>query len=260
MLRELLTGIIHFFMATGFLAKNRLLHYYLYPILIGILFYIGIFTWIFGFSYDTVNWILSPYLPDQLPEMGKLSDIMNVLDWSLYGLITILAAVIVLIVAFRLSKYMVLILLTPVFSLLSERIEEIQNGKEFPFELTQFLMDIIRGILIALRNLSIELLWIAAIGIIGIFAAPLALISTPLLILVGAYFYGFSMMDYTCERRKMGIGESVRFVRNRKWFAIGNGLMYWLLDMVPFIGIVVAPINALTGAGTGLAELEKTEN
>jgi CysZ protein len=62
------------------------------------------------------------------------------------------------------------------------------------------------------------------------------------------------MMDYCCERRRMTISQSVRFMRRNRWLVMGNGLMYSLLDSIPVVGLIVAPVNAVIGATTALLE------
>lgn len=258
---QFIKGITHFFSAFGFIFKNRLGHYYLYPIIISLLFYVSMISFVSIYAYDIVFAVLKGYLPNHLPKMDGWLSIFNVLgNISLYGVITIIFILLVVLLSASFSKYIVLIILSPVFSLMSEAIDSKITGQKFDFELIQFLKDMLRGILVSLRNLMIELFWMALFGFVSIFSSGFGLITYPLLIIIGAYFYGYSMMDYTCERRKMSISEGTLFIKQNRWFAIGLGLMYWLLDKVPFVGLVIAPINALCGATTGMIEIEQERN
>jgi CysZ protein len=54
------------------------------------------------------------------------------------------------------------------------------------------------------------------------------------------------MIDYSCERDKMSARESVLFVQRNKGLAIGNGLVFYGLFLIPIIGIVVgAPLSVI---------------
>jgi len=258
---QFIKGITHFFTSFGFIFKNRLGHYYLYPILISVLFYISMMSLVYVYAYDIVYALIKNYLPDHLPKMDGWLSVFNTLgNISIYGIISVVFIILVLLLSASLSKYIVLIILSPVFSLMSEAIDSKITGQKFDFELVQFLKDIIRGVLVSLRNLMIELFWMALFGVISIFSSGFGVITYPILIVIGAYFYGYSMMDYTCERRKMSISEGTALIKQNKWFAIGLGLMYWVLDKVPFVGLVIAPINALCGATTGMIEIERERN
>lgn len=233
----------------------------MYPILIGLIFYFLISAALFLYTKDLVQYIMEPYLPDKIPEIdGGFFSFLNFLKGvSVYGAMGIVVGILIFLIFTKISKYIILILLSPIFSLLSERTEEIVNNKQYPFHIGQFLKDILRGSVIAIRNLILEMLIIAILGIVGIFSGPLAIIITPIIWVIGAYFYGFSMIDYVCERRKLSISEGIRLIRKRRFLAIGNGGMYSLIEMIPLVGIIVAPINAVVGAYTGLIEIEKSE-
>lgn len=258
MFREFSLGIIHFFKAFGFLASNRLLHYYLYPVLAAVIYYLGLFILLLNFSKSLVERLLGAYFPDKLPEITSLGSFGEFLSHvSLYGLSALLFSIIAFLIAGKLSKYILLIVLSPVFALLSERVEELISGKSYPFDWIQFLQDILRGILLALRNFCVEMFFIGILSLMGLFLPFLSLILTPTMVLISSYFYGFSMIDYINERRRMSIHESVRQIRKRKWFATGLGLMYWLFDGIPILGLILTPINSVTGSVTGLNELER---
>lgn len=258
MLNDFILGIRHFFLAFGFIFSNRLSHYYLYPLAALIILYSGLLTTLAMFSKDFIIAIFGSKIPEHLPEIEGLGSFLNFLGHiSLYSVGAVLFSLMVLLLTGKFAKYIVLMLLSPVFAYLSERTEEIVSGKTYPFNLWQFLSDIVRGIVVAIRNLVKELLWMFSIYALGLFFPLVSIIATPALVIVSAYFYGFSMIDYVNERRRLPIMDSVRHIRNRKGFAIGNGLMYWLFDLIPFLGLLIAPINGVVGAVTGLEEMER---
>ena len=94
--------------------------------------------------------------------------------------------------------------MAPVMAYLSEKTEQILTGKAFPFNLGQFMKDVFRGIVMALRNLVIELFLTACLLLLA-FVPVIGISSTFLIFLVESYFLGFSMLDYYYERKRYTI-------------------------------------------------------
>ncbi len=163
------------------------------------------------------------------------------------------------------SKYILLMALSPLFALLSERTEEKLVGSHFPFRLGQLIKDIVRGIAISLRNLFLELFFSLLLWLIGFLFPPLFFVTFPLGLIVGWYFTGFALMDYNCERHKMKLIESVRFIKRNRGYAIGIGCVYSLFMSIPtivgtFLGILIAPAIGVVGATISFLEIRKTNN
>ena len=157
---------------------------------------------------------------------------------------------------FSLFKYIWLIVGSPVFAYLSEKTASISENKEFVFNSNQFIKDIFRGIKIAFRNClwqsvyMISILLLSLIPIIGWLMPLLAL-------LVECYYYGFSMLDYSFERKKITTSESIYFIGNHKGIAIGNGLMFYMIQLLPIVGSVLAPAYAVVAATLSLHEIKE---
>ena len=58
-------------------------------------------------------------------------------------------------------------------------------------------------------------------------------------------FYGFSFIDYTNERRRLSVKQSVAFIRQNKGVAVTNGAVFSLLLMIPFCGYSLAGFGAI---------------
>lgn len=148
---------------------------------------------------------------------------------------------------FSLFKFLWLIIGSPIFAYLSEKTEAIIEGKPFPFNFLQLMKDIVRGIGIALRNAVwqsvyvISLLILSFIPIVGWVVPVFAL-------LIECYYYGFSMLDYSCERHQLTASESINFISSRKGLAIANGLLFYLMHLIPVIGWVLAPAYSVIAA------------
>lgn len=154
---------------------------------------------------------------------------------------------------FSLFKYIFLIVGSPIFAFLSEKTEAILMGKDFPFSFKQLLSDIVRGVRIALRNTVWQTVYMLSILLLGLI--PVVGWITPLLaILIECYYYGFSMLDYSMERHKKNTGESIAFIGSRKGLAIGNGIGFYCLHLLPFVGWVIAPAYAVVAATLSLSK------
>lgn len=166
--------------------------------------------------------------------------------------------VILMLFYFSLFKYLWLIIGSPIFAFLSEKTEAIIEGKDFPFSFKQLLKDIVRGIGIAVRNTLWQTVYTVSILLLSII--PLVGWVTPVFaVLIECYYYGFSMLDYSCERNKLSVAESINFIGARKGLAIGNGILFYLMHLVPIIGWILAPAYAVIAATLSLHSLKKKE-
>ncbi len=159
---------------------------------------------------------------------------------------------------FSLFKYIWLIIGSPIFAYLSEKTEAIIEGKDYPFSFPQLLSDIVRGIGIALRNSLWQTVYTVSILLLSII--PLVGWVTPVFaILIECYYYGFAMLDYSCERNKLSMAQSISFISAHKGLAIGNGILFYLMHLVPIIGWVLAPAYAVIAATLSLYPMKNRD-
>lgn len=163
----------------------------------------------------------------------------------------IMVRLILVLFYFSLFKYLFLIIGSPLFAYLSEKTESIIEGKDYPFDLKQLIKDVVRGVKLALRNTLWQTVYMVSLLILSFF--PLVGWITPLITLfIECYYYGFSMLDYSCERHKLSPSESIRYIGNHKGLAIGNGMVFYLMHLVPVVGWVLAPSYAVVAATISL--------
>jgi CysZ protein len=158
---------------------------------------------------------------------------------------------------FSLFKFVFLIIGSPVFAYLSEKTESIIEGRDFPFNFRQLLKDIIRGIRIALRNMLWQTVYIITILILS-FIPLFGWIAPLVALLVECYYFGFSMLDYSSERNKLSAQQSIDFIGRHKGLAIGNGMIFYMMHLVPFIGWLFAPSYAVIAATLSLLNARKS--
>ncbi len=252
MIQDILKGLGAYQNTLGFIARHRLWGYVILPglicmVLISLLFF-GTLHWL---DVTTLSERLLSALPDWLSWLEPVLQFL--LD---YGALYLILALVFAVIFFFIGKYIVLIIAAPFMGPLSEKVEAIVRGHKIEIT-SNFLQDLIRGIRISLRNLVRELgltilfLFFNLIPVVG------SLVGTVLTLIIEAYFAGFGNMDYTLERKHYSVSQSVTFVRQNRGLAIGNGIVFLLLMMIPFLGWFLAPAYA-TIAGT-LTVLERVD-
>jgi CysZ protein len=65
-------------------------------------------------------------------------------------------------------------------------------------------------------------------------------------------------MDYTLERKKLSVSQSVDFVRKHKGIAISNGLIFALTIILPFCGTFLAPFVSIFSVVGATLAIEET--
>jgi CysZ protein len=249
-------GFKTFFQAIGFVFSNGLWWTFAFPILFNILLF-----WGGNHLSDLAIANLKTWLIDFTNGL-EISWYSDILKGAISGFVWIAIEILFFMIFMYLGGYIVLIFMSPIFAYLSEKTEKITTNKTYNFNGEQWMRDMVRGILITLRNLFYEIAIIVLIflaSFIPVLGWFFALISTILLIFVSAYFYGFSYLDYSMERKKLTIGQSIKFVRRHKGIAVANGLIFALAMMVPFCGTMIGPfISVFSAVGATLA-IQKTE-
>jgi CysZ protein len=149
---------------------------------------------------------------------------------------------------FSLFKYLMLIIGAPLFTYLSEQTDALLNGKEYTMRFNHpFRQDMFNGIRLAIRNCLWQTVYIVCILLLA-FIPLIGWIAPVVCIFVECYYYGFSMLDYSC-RRHLSPGASIAYINQRKGFAVGNGMVFYGLHFVP----VLAPAYAIIAATISLS-------
>lgn len=240
--------------AWGFIAEHKLWLYFLYPVVLVLLLYIFGFYSAFGLGNYLSGLIIDWITPDKFDTgYGWLDGLLACVSWIVRFALGFIIKAFFFAILIKYIRYIVLILCSPMMALLSERVDEIMTGNKYPFVFSQFIKDMFRGMGVAIRNMLFELLFILGCFIIG-WIPVIGWFTVPFLWIVGWYFLGFNMMDYTYERKRLRISEGARFTRRHKGIAIGNGMIFSFLLIIPFAGMIIAPVLSSV-AGT-LATME----
>lgn len=248
-------GLRTYAQAINYIFTKKLAWFFLFPILLNILLFIE------GWEYiGELSLWAREYLQNWLDLSNATFWGAETLNTILSGFIWVLFKILFFLFFAYLGGYIIIILLSPVFSYLSERTEKIKNGHDYPFSFKQLIHDVVRGVRIAVRNLFIELLLTLLMFLLS-FIPVIGWFSAIFLFFISAYFYGFSFLDYALERKKLSIKQSVHFMRNNKFLVIANGLVFSLCLIIPFCGVSLSSFAAIVAVVAGtLAVDEKWES
>ncbi len=256
--RDLRLGISSFLRAFGFALRHGMGWMFLVPVVLFALLVWLFFTLLNGPVHELSHW-LAHWLEIPLSEADPSywASIKDFVNGAREAVTTFLLQVAILYLLFKINKYLVLILLSPLLAYASERTEEILTGRTYPFSWKQLIHDAMRGALIAARNGFLELGLSVGIWVLKLFVPILAPLSALALFALSSYFYGFSMVDYVSERRKLRISESVRAVNDRLGVVLANGALFNLVMKLPLFGVMFGPAMAAIGASIALVEHER---
>ncbi len=246
MLKEIIIAFQSYTKAHHFVTKHKLWKWILIPgILYTILFCTGMYFFLVS-SNTAVSW---------------LSQVVGIDKWLhhqqsaalsfLFVMGGIMVRIVLVFFYFSLFKYLFLIIGSPLFAYLSQQTEALINGKEYHFQLDLVLHDMRRGIRLALRNSLWQTVYTVSILLLSFF--PLIGWITPVIsIFVESYYYGFSMLDYSCQRHNLSPSASIAYIGQHKGLAIGNGLVFYGMHFIPILGWVLAPSYAVIAATISL--------
>jgi len=253
LLKEIVIAIQSYIEAHHFIRRHRLWKWIVIPgILYMLLFAAGIYFFLIS-SGNAVEWLreksgLIPWLQKE----------RNPLLSFLFIMIDIMLRFVMMLFYFSLFKYVFLILGSPVFAYLSEKTSSIIEGRDFPFSFQQLMKDAWRGTKLALRNTFWQAVYLFSLVLLSLIPV-FGWISPLIALFIECYYYGFSMVDYSCERNKLSPAESIDFIAKHKGLAIGNGLVFYLLHGVLFVGWLLAPAYAVVAATLSLYKVQGTK-
>ena len=239
----MLNGLLAYKDALPLISKLNLWKYFAVPMLISFITALSIGFSAYGFSDDLGGLISSLWIWEWgASTVRTISDIAGALLIIAFGLIA--------------YKHIVMALSAPFMSPVSEKIEAHLYANVHQHRNTSNASQLLRGLKINLRNLAWELLLtipfllLSLIPVVGVLA-------TASLFLIQAYYAGFGNMDYTLERH-FSYRESINFVKAHRGFATGNGIVFMLFLLIPFVGIIlVLPISVTAASTTTLQLLKK---
>ena len=245
MIKHILQGLQGYAGAFGLISKLKLWKYFFVPIIISFVTAVIISISAYGLSDNIGNFIAKIWFWD----WGK--ETFTTISSFIGGFVVVALGLI-------LYRHIIMALSAPFMSPVSEKIEAHLTGiQKHQHRNTSFSEQLSRGIKINLRNLTRELLLTIPILLIS-FIPVIGIISGILLFLTQAYYAGFGNMDYTLERH-FKYNESISFVRRYRGIAIGNGIVFMLLLLIPIFGIILVLPLSVTAASLKTVQVIKAD-
>ena len=241
MIQNIFKGLNAYTTATRLITKLKLWKFFAIPIIISLVTASIIGFSAYGFSDNIGHWIAKvwPW------------------EWGAAAFETVanfLGGILILAIGLVLYKHIVMALSAPFMSPVSEKIEAHLQSQQHQHRDTSFMEQLWRGIRINLRNLVMELVLTIPIFLLGFIPLIGSIASPILLFLMQSYYAGFGNMDYTLERH-FDYQKSISFVKNNRGYAIGNGMVFMGLLLIPVIGIILVLPLSVTAATTQTVHL-----
>ena len=242
--------------AHSFIRKHNLWRFIIIPgILNAILFYLS-FIWFLDSVSGWVSGFFDLECSNQEGFWGWLCEFVSYSAGVFEMFLKFFLYIAFIGVYLYLYKNLILFIYSPVLAYLIEIVEEKHKGINAPFRMEQFLKETVRGLVLALRGLVVE--GIVVVLLLLMMFVPIINLVQPLLMwIVGAYFLGVSMIDYTLERKGYNIRDSINYSKKHKSLAAGIGSVFQLVFIVPFIGWMIAPTYTVVAAYFAVDQLEK---
>lgn len=251
---QFIKGIFSYKKAIVFLFNNKLLYFLIFPILFN--FFLSSLVFYFlemgsDYLHDRLLFLINSMLGTVVLNGGVISKVISISLW-------IFSKIFFLFLFLIFSGYITIIILSPIFTFLSEKIAAIKTGHNYSFKLLQFFKDVFRAGVIAIRNIFIQfilMLLFFLLGFVPLIGWAISIFGNAI---VTSYFYGFSFMDFSNERNKRSIKDSVNFIRKNGGIAIGIGLMFYCCLLIPLVGSFLASllsIISLTAATLSVEEM-----
>lgn len=216
--KDLTLGYRSYWNSISFIATHKLWLYFIAPVFIfGAVFYFG--------------YVMQFKARQALADVDSHNFLYMMWDYFVYAFFWVLEKI-----SLNATRYVMLIFLSPILAMISERVENILTGNKYKFNFSQLMKDVRRAVRIAIRNFAYEITIVLILRmLLSIIAWVLAIpdsvsvpVGTAISLIVGFYFYGFGFMDYIMERCRMSMEESVKFVRKHRGVAIALGSIFVL--------------------------------
>jgi CysZ protein len=205
------------------LGKGKFLVFFLPGFIIGI---IALY-----FSWRANNLLDAAHAVDDIPLVG------SILSYSVDGIFGFFGFI-----ANEFYKFLLLVCLSPVNCILSEKYDNYLTNNKFEGGLVRIINDVLRAILIVTIVLLMEYITLFVWWILT-FLIPMDEYLTPIVqFLISAFFLGFAFYDYSLERYQKSTLSSLGFSFSNMGIVVLTGALFSALYTIPYIGIIIAPV------------------
>jgi len=226
--------------APKIIKEAKLRKYYFLPGIIGLILSVLVLI-------GSLN--LSSFLRDHLSTWAVEKDFTKIpFGAILRFLVKVLAIsnkfiipMVLFVIFFFAFKPILIALISPILSFLSEKIDGHLTHNKFEFSLKDNMKFIFRGLKIGILCFIKQIAGTVLLLLLG-FIPIIGLLSPVLIFLLQSYFIGFAFMDYTLERYNFSTKDSMKFINKKRIYSVVSGCIFSILLIIPLIGIFIAPL------------------
>jgi len=228
-------------MATHLLTKRMFVIYFMPPIIVTF-FYVTVailLPSVFFSGGQTGTWSVA---------IAKLGQILDFLLAQVY-------------------IFVVLTFLSPFNTMLSQKVDTHLNDRVFSVRVIDVIRDVLRMIGVVFIALSMQFFAVATWWLVArIVGLHNSVVYEAVAFVISAFFIGFSFYDYSLERHKISVFNSLKFAFCQWKIVAITGIifktLYWFpyLWEIPYLGIVVAPIFTTVLSTVMYNQLNTTTN
>lgn len=210
-----------FQIAGEMLLKGKYLYYFIPGLVITILYW---YFYSMGASFND-----RLYIVDEIPLIGGF--LSGLLDFLLSGFEFIFNQIYI---------FVVLTMLSPFNTSLSEKIDNELTGNKMKSGFVRFINEFIRMIFVVILALTLELIFLIFYWIISWILPDL--IDEIIYFTIAAFFFGFSLFDFSLERDEVGVFGSLGFAFSNPLTMFVTGGLFQIIYMIPYLGIPLSPV------------------
>jgi uncharacterized protein involved in cysteine biosynthesis len=186
-------------------------------------------------AFVGVSWrFLRPWVSEQLTRLGWLPDALALgASWFVAALAVLLG-------------WLLAMFLAPVFSAPAlERVVgiielELRAPPRVPLG---FIAEFWCGARALLSSLAVTLPLVLALSLLELLLPPMAVVSVPLKLLLGALGVAWGLFDYPLTLRGIGARQRLLFMRRHFPVVLGFGCAFSLLFWLPCLGVLMLPVG-----------------
>ena len=247
MIKDIVKSIQTYFKAIIIINELKLWKYFLIPIFLGLLLGLTFIATAILLSDNMGNYIANYWTFD----FGK-NFITSLSSW--------VGGFIIMIFGIILFKHLLMALSAPFMTPVSEKVEVYLTKKSIIKNNSKksFVTQLLRSIRLNTRNLLKELAITLPLILLS-FIPVIGIIGVVLIFYFQSFYTGFGNMDYTLERH-LDYKQSKLFIKKNKGIAIGNGAVFTVMLLIPFVGIMLTLPIATVAATINTVEKLQINN
>lgn len=239
-IKQIALGLDSYRRSFGIIREHRLGRYFLLPVLINIA--LMVLVWYGGSWFG--DWLSAKFDTGE-GFIGFLGSLMR-------GAIMVLAYLLFIFV----GGQIVIMLMSPVYSIISEKVDKAVSGRAYDSSASQIARDIWRSVVLTVKCTFKELAITCLLMLLNIVPLVGTVLSLVLVFVVNCYYFGYSFMDYTCERARMDADVTSQYIFRYKYLAIAIGAVYALSLYTVLGAFVAAFIGGLSTVAATLSQLK----